>query len=358
MTDERAIWARFCDDIRSAGDLLIDSGLAADAVDRAEGLRYLARLLRGGLQTYVENADPQRPHLLALPFQVKIGADNPDNLYMTAPLDGTRDYRITGRRGTVNYLGFGAYIGNYGQSNSAGGRAGYLEDSQLDIAPDGTFEIVLSRREHPGNWLRLTDDTTSLIVRQSYLDRRRETAAQLTLEALTPPTTGDVLELDRLAGRLDGAVAWARGTVERFNDWSRTFAKDPNTLGKLPESVYTAAHADPNIGFYHGYWRLAEDEALVIDVVPPACDYWNFQLNNVWMESLDYLHHRVTLNNATAESERDGSLRIVVAHRDPGHPNWIETTGHAHGTMGLRWVRADAHPRPVCRVVPVAEALR
>ncbi|GAA4990286.1 hypothetical protein GCM10023205_71990 [Yinghuangia aomiensis] len=23
MTDERAIWARFCDDIRSAGDLLI-----------------------------------------------------------------------------------------------------------------------------------------------------------------------------------------------------------------------------------------------------------------------------------------------------------------------------------------------
>lgn len=31
MTDERAIWARFCDDIRSAGDLLIDSGLVAEA---------------------------------------------------------------------------------------------------------------------------------------------------------------------------------------------------------------------------------------------------------------------------------------------------------------------------------------
>ncbi|MGR6997010.1 hypothetical protein ACU686_00920 [Yinghuangia aomiensis] len=35
--------ARFCDDIRSAGDLLIDSGPAADAADRAEGLRRARR---------------------------------------------------------------------------------------------------------------------------------------------------------------------------------------------------------------------------------------------------------------------------------------------------------------------------
>jgi hypothetical protein len=48
------------------------------------------------------------------------------------------------------------------------------------------------------------------------------------------------------------------------------------------------------------------------------------------MESLDYRHHRIHLNPHTAQLERDGSLRIVVAHRDPGprYPNWLETTGH------------------------------
>jgi hypothetical protein len=51
----------------------------------------------------------------------------------------------------------------------------------------------------------------------------------------------------------------------------------------------------------------------------------------------------------------DGSFRIVVAHQDPGVPNWIDTAGHDHGIMGLRWVRADASPLPSCRVVNVAE---
>jgi hypothetical protein len=30
--------------------------------------------------------------------------------------------------------------------------------------------------------------------------------------------------------------------------------------------------------------------------------------------------------------------------------------GHSHGIMGVRWVRADTHPMPACRVVPVADA--
>ena len=53
--------------------------------------------------------------------------------------------------------------------------------------------------------------------------------------------------------------------------------------------------------------------------------------------------------------EPDGSLRIIVAHEDPGHPNWIETTGHGQGTMCFRWIRADAHPEPACRVVKHSE---
>jgi hypothetical protein len=47
-------------------------------------------------------------------------------------------------------------------------------------------------------------------------------------------------------------------------------------------------------------------------------------------------------------------VRLVVAHEDPGLPNWITTAGHTQGTMCFRWVRADAHPVPSTRVVKLA----
>ena len=96
---------------------------------------------------------------------------------------------------------------------------------------------------------------------------------------------------------------------------------------------------------------MQPEEALLIEVKPPECEAWNFQLDNHWMESLDYRYFRVTINKHTATYEPDGSLKLIVAHEDPGHANWIETTGHQQGTMCFRWIRADEHPQPRCRVV-------
>ena len=90
-------------------------------------------------------------------------------------------------------------------------------------------------------------------------------------------------------------------------------------------------------------------------MTPPKCLTWNFQLNNHWMESLDYRYFRIHVNAHTAIYEPDGAVRIVVAHQDPGHPNWIQTVGHPHGTMCFRWFHADAHPEPKTRVVKLAE---
>ena len=112
---------------------------------------------------------------------------------------------------------------------------------------------------------------------------------------------------------------------------------------------------DPNIVFRLGYWELAPHEALVLETTPPHCDYWNFQLANIWTECLDRRYERISVNKRSATLESDGSVRIVVAHEDPEHPNWISTAGHSHGIMGVRWVRAEAHPMPMCRVMPCTE---
>ena len=78
----------------------------------------------------------------------------------------------------------------------------------------------------------------------------------------------------------------------------------------------------------------------------------------MWAESLDHRFQRVHINHSQAVCRADGSFQLAVAHADPGHPNWISTAGHEHGTMGLRWVLADAHPAPRTRMVNRAELRR
>ena len=44
------------------------------------------------------------------------------------------------------------------------------------------------------------------------------------------------------------------------------------------------------------------------------------------------------------EASPDGVVRLVVAHRDPGVPNWLDTTGHAEGFLTPRWAYSDTPP--------------
>ncbi|MCY1338894.1 hypothetical protein D9M69_247640 [compost metagenome] len=69
------------------------------------------------------------------------------------------------------------------------------------------------------------------------------------------------------------------------------------------------------------------------------------------MESLDYRYHRICLNKHSAQTDARGGLRMVLSHRDPGLPNWLETAGHANGTLCLRWVGAKTPVHPTTRVV-------
>ncbi len=349
-------WEEFCDTLRAAGQTILAEGSPSDPLDRAEGFRYLSRLTRAALETFVEYADPLAP-VLHRPVHetAKIGADNPDNYYQHASLSGRHDYRIRGKRGTIHYLGFATQTAGVASSGDSR-QTGYLEGGDLEVAADGTFEIILSSKEKPGNWLRMEPDTTALIVRQTYLDRESEVPAELHIERLggdAPPAPLDPQKLDRAFKQASGLVV---GCAALFSGWAQGFReKHTNQLPKFDDAVSMGAGGDPNICYYHSYWELGPEEALVIETTPPECESWNFQLDNHWMESLDYRYFRITVNKHTADYEPDGSVRIVVAHRDPGLPNWIETAGHTRGTMCFRWIRATEHPQPRTRVVKLSE---
>ena len=347
-------WAEFCDALKSAGDVILDEHSPADPFERAEGFRYLSRLTRAALETFIEDADPRAPVFLRTCNEtIKMGADNPDNYYQNAAVSGKYEYRITGTRGTVHYLGFGTQEGNYGATGSLD-PSGYLDDSQLELDEDGSFEIHLSVQRKPGNWLPMTEKTRTLVVRQTFLDRDSERRAQLKIERVDGPHEPRYLTARIMDRGLFGSGQFVRGCAQMFARWTQGFRQHLNELPAFDPSVAQSAGGVPHIAYYHGYWELAPDEALVIDVTPPDCDYWNFQLNNHWMESLDYRYFDVVVNKHTARLGADGSLRIVVAHQDPGLDNWMNTAGHARGTMCLRWVRAQEHPTPATRVVKLA----
>ena len=49
-------WRDFCAELANVGDMILDPGNPSNPIDRAEGFRYLTRLLRLGLEQQIDGA--------------------------------------------------------------------------------------------------------------------------------------------------------------------------------------------------------------------------------------------------------------------------------------------------------------
>jgi len=353
----QAAWNEFADALKRIGEKIVAPTGARGERERAEGYRYLTRLLRGGLESFLEHRDPLFPELRCGAHEtIKLGADNPDNRYESAPINPKYDYRITGTRGTVDYLGISSIINKYAVDGTMA-VTGHIDHRQMDIGPDGRFEIIISREEKPGNWLPMSADTNSITVRQTFQDRINEKRAELKIERIgAAEERPEPLTAEKLERGLQGAAMFMRGSAQMFEGWAGSFLPILNELPPADQEYCQSIGGDPNIFYFHSAWELAEDEVFIIEAPDiPECQTWNFQLDNWWMESLDYRHHNIHVNKHTAHYEPDGSVRVVVSHTDPGVPNWIETAGHRMGTMCWRWIGAERHPTLNTRVAKLSE---
>jgi hypothetical protein len=353
-------WREFCDLLADAGEVILAEGNPNSPLDRAEGFRMLTRLLRGALESKLEYGRASEPVLVrACHETVKIVGENPDNHYLGASLDGKYDYRIWGTRGDAKWISFNLFSGA-GFGGGGPGTGNTMHEEQMHIEPDGSFELVISQREHQGNWLQSEADTRSIAIRQTFLDRPNQRHAELHIERLdaddTPP---EPLTADELYLSLLYAGLYVKGVAEIGAGWATRQAQWPNVFTDEAELPETDKFKDPQIKWHQGYFDLADGEALVVEVTPPDCEYWMIALHNHWMETLDYVRHQTTLNCHTAQLEDDGSVRFVIAHRDPGVPNWLDTAGHPRGTVGVRWVGPDVvDVLPTTRVVELSSLSR
>ena len=344
-------WRDFCAKLAAAGEVLLAPDVPDDPLVRAEGARYLSRLTKLALEQYVEATDTDFPFFYQLRHTTgKIGADNPDNHYLNASIRGDCDYRITGTRGSMFYFSIVANAMRYHIDGSAHA-TGSLMNDDIIWGPNGEVEIIASATPQQGNWLRLEADTSVIIIRQSALDRLNEKPGTFKIERIGGPAVPAPLSSETISKGLATAAQFVNGIATTFADWTRLFAQHPNIFPTIDQSMFQKGGGAKDIYYAHAYWKIAADEAWVIEVTPPDCYYWNFQLDNWWMESLDYRFRQITVNKHSARYEADGSIRIICAASDPGVGNWIDTCGHREGTALLRWAGATEHHLPAACIV-------
>ena len=332
-------WTDFCRALEQAGEVILRQR-PDTPLDRAEGYRYLTRLLRKMLYTTLENTDPDFPRLQGLD-RVKLGADNPDNVYLSAKSAATaptgspaaRHDRLLQHRQQGQPLRDRRHHGVDRRAHRQGprGRARRHRRDHRSATP------------HDRNWLPLAADSTVLVVRQTYLDRTTEEPGQWHIERVGEPIERKRLTRAPRQGARDGGLLGARHGRD-VRRWTEMFMARPNELPDFGQEMFQKAGGDPEIFYLHGYWTLEPGQAWVIETEVPDCPYWNFQLDNWWMESLDH-ERKITINKHTAKLNEDGRLTLVVAEKDPGYGNWIDTCGHETGTALLRWLGAsDTRP--------------
>ncbi len=337
-------------------------------LDVVEGYRYVTEVMSGMSEFFVEG-DPDHPRmaLIVNPAR-KLQGDNPDAIYHFAQIRGDRSYRVFGVRGEESYISFTVH--SEAADGGFNGRVlADINDSQFTFAADGSYEIVFSAEkpsDSNADWVQLDPDARMLIVRSYFL---REQSAQndplvqvrIGIEALDDVPPPPPLDDATLAARLRPGIAFLRQTtlgqpLPSEPSAAPFMGKEPNTVGE-PWSFRNAgvdAAGAVDIFYSMGRWDLGPDDALVMRGTIPPSPFTNVMLWNRHMQTLEYAHRRSSLNSAQIAYEPDGSYTIVVAHRDPGVANWLDTGGHRVGTIFWRYLLPETDPTiAACEVVPV-----
>ena len=360
-TASRRALRRLLDTVREIDERHL-SGNITDPNDIAEGERYLLHLLKAGLNQYLDN-DAGRPHFepIITPTQ-KLGGDGPDHLVFFAPLDGRKEYRVRGRRTGEVYLSFTVHTTD-GEGGWGTGVVSSLNDAEMRIDADGSFEIALSQERRDGNWLPLSADASTLITRH-YFENPTPAVADpavrvpMTIEALEPAEPPLPYDDAAMARKLDAVARYMVGhTLDRPPQSPDTapswFSLVPNEL-PAPEPWQSAdggGFGAVDNAYAAAPFVLADDQALVMEGRLPACRYANVCLWNRFMQTYDYRYRSIGLNRAQLALDGDARYRIVIAHRDPGAPNWLDTEGRGHGIIFWRFLLPEGElTKTACRL--------
>src|SRR5258705_7265542 len=153
MTEPDPAWQHPVDRFAAVGARVGAAPFPESGVEHATNLRHVARHLVLALQGELEFADPAAPmfHRYEEPW-AQWGGPNPDNVYTRAAIDPAATYRVTGNVAGVRTALFSLVDGDMHL-----GRFGVFSEqslADLDVGPDGGFELWISPHPHDHNWFQ------------------------------------------------------------------------------------------------------------------------------------------------------------------------------------------------------------
>jgi hypothetical protein len=341
--------------------------LQTDA-DVAEATRAVMHMLQGGLASHFED-DPDHPTFRKIVSPTrKFTGDNPDAIYFEAPVRHGLSYRVRGNLAGAVYVSFTIETGPR-DGGMGTGTAGVLNDTMFDVAADGSFEVVLGGPASPRNWIALPENANRITTRHYFEDESYGAADDLRHVPLSIEVVGG----DRrpLVTPNDATIAAGIRRTANFVR-ARTLGmppmanrEQPPFVSKLPNQFAKPvkpgafALAAFDAAYSLAPYVIGPDQALVMTGRWPACRSGYVCLWTRHQMTYDYVNRRVGLNRKQTRLEPDGSFRMVLAHRDPGVPNWIDTEGRPFGLVFWRYFLPEGEiETPQAKVVPFAEIAR
>lgn len=330
--------------------------------DTAGALRAISHLLEGGLLGHFED-NPAAPVFRPIVSSTRKSlGDNADARYFDTSVSNAYQYRVTGNTNGAIYTSFTLEEGA-GDGNFPDRTGGIINDTQFDVDADGNFAITLGGPAQDRNWLELTPTTMRITSRHYWEEARSPGAAPerdvaLAVEVLgateppPPPTDTTVAAGFRrvanyVRSRTLGMGAPATRVQPAFVSQVPNVFPPPVTPSDHPLAAIDAAYS-------MAPYVLGPDEALVMRAKWPTCRCANVMLWNRFLQTNDYVHRSVSLNRAQMVLDDDGWFTAVIAHRDPGVPNWIDTEGRAFAMVFWRFMLPEGPiETPQATVVPV-----
>jgi len=333
------------------------------AEDVVDAHRALMHMLEGGLVGMFES-DPAHPEFrrIVTPSR-KFTGDNSDAIYFDAPVSADHTYTVHGNMDGAVYVSItiekGTADGSLGTQT-----AGIINDTQFDVTPDGSFEIRLGGTPAERNWLALPEGSSRITTRHYYEEERSASAdparhpylnIRCASVATPPPPPDDASvaagirrAVQFVRSRTLGLPPMAQQTPPAFLSLAPNQFPAPVPPGQMGLAAFDAAYS-------MAPWYLGPDQALVVRGRWGKCRFANVCLWNRFQQMLDYANRSVSLNRRQTVLEPDGSFRIVIAHRDPGVPNWLDTEGRALGLVFWRYFLPEGElETPRAEVVPFA----
>jgi hypothetical protein len=352
-------WDSFTDELHHLGDRMIaqlPKRLRNDPQVQQEVGRLLLEVLAGRSINAI-SADGDHPVFLpVLNVTLNVYAPNADTTYRSAKITPGGAYRLRGERGSLRLL----MLGQFGASSASSGVVAptYDDLKSLHLDASGRFDVILSPTRpagYSGDWWQLKPTTSSLMLRQVADDWATERDPRISIERVDKPVErprSDEADLER---RLRGLALSVSNTAFPLLNHVESMRQD-GYINRLREFDASRLGALDGQFYYEGAYELSSDEALIVEVnVPDKCQYRSILLTNDIYETIDWYDNQSSLNDSQTVVDRDGVLRIVVAGKDPGVPNWLDTAGYPTGSIQGRWMECSSNPIPTVRKVPLVD---